>query len=1326
MASSSEEKGNSIWSLLPSFDPAVDNVREYVEKVRFIEGVCPDRDKAMLAPRLAMLCKGTAWGQVKALDAESLTNKTEGVKNLLKALSSWEESAEMKTYELFEKALYKTNQKADESTTSFVNRLQVAMDELGVVDVKQFHAFLLLRQSALGVEDRKRVLTMTAGDMKVSKVEQAMRTLATSVLSSGAEPKKRVYPTNYVEPEVEQDANMATTYQVVYEDDEIDAETLEKMAQNGDSDALNMVSFEKDLEELFQEVPDLQHALVSYHEARTKIMEKKKKSRGFWPPYKGKNKGGFSKGFKKGSGKGGLLARIARTNCRACGEKGHWKAECPHKGTNNTQDNVNLAMHQEHRFTMPNNDQDAQVIFESITEDDEEIQSFATHWEDWDKSGDHKIMGITWGDNDNGVKSMPEREDHTQVDIPIHHAYCLHECIPRVQEFFAHRLLHRKSPGPMKPNSTDVECLHSSLDMENVKQAGLAILDTGASRSVVGHDVLPHVLKSLPPCVRNQIKEKSSNIGFRFGNNQVTYSQKQVHIPIFTATQKIWIVIEVVPAATPFLLSIQAMKMLGAQINLSNNHCYLTRIDRQLNLQESKNGLYLISMSELCLPVKPRHQQSFTAEADRAPSFFPPPGLTLSSCVHHANTGRSHAHDQEHGRGHHGVIAPVAGDTDEPVGGESTGPGDCDGSCPGVVEPSERGSEPEGTHRATVKDAAGQDFVRLTKKSQERWIKQKFRDWRPVGRFMGSGGTGDGKFGPNAHHQHECEPAPVDGPPPEDAQAVHSCPELSTKNHCSSDRAERCAREPDSPHGPGIGVMGQQKSLVGQDPQWVPLLRSVRAAPKLRGLDFGKIRNGQRRHAGLHHVCPSSRSPGTSSTESQRVNAAPKEPTYDDLLIENGDEMKWLMNCIHHMPRRTRRIDLLEVYTEPNSKLVDEVRKQGGQAVRFTRDDGDLSTHAGQVALLRKIFLLNPLAPECCPWGPWSRFNQMRGITAFNRVQEDRSQAQTHLRLCDLIFKIQISKGDHCHVENPGPSSIWHQKEFERICRCTKPAFFDQCAFQLKHPETGELMKKNTRVQTSSEKVWKALDSRFCNRNHEHAQIAGSCHFRGHCIPLSQFASFYPTALAKSIAKAVMSPMPDPLDLPSAAFVHDGFPAVEVEEPPKKKSRFQVPRGLKREHQEEEPPRLGDDTWNEIMNSLRQSLPKSGVKQWDGPHQELIKKIQSLCPEHQIQGVMACKGREKFMTHPDNLSHRRTIVTSRGKHEVHDLGWEDLREMSKNQRNRKAFPSHVMVCVFGRPIEAGASNSEPARSAPEPPRETEDTMMFQWTNRIPWKSRVTT
>ena len=149
MSSSSggEDRGQGFWSLLPSFDPAQDSVREYVEKVKFLAAICPDRDKGMLAPRLAMLCKGTAWGQVKAISPEKLTDKTNGVKNLLAALSSWEESAEMKTYEVFEKAIYKTTQKADESTTSFVNRLQVAMDELGEVTVQEFHAFLLIRQS---------------------------------------------------------------------------------------------------------------------------------------------------------------------------------------------------------------------------------------------------------------------------------------------------------------------------------------------------------------------------------------------------------------------------------------------------------------------------------------------------------------------------------------------------------------------------------------------------------------------------------------------------------------------------------------------------------------------------------------------------------------------------------------------------------------------------------------------------------------------------------------------------------------------------------------------------------------------------------------------------------------------------------------------------------------------------------------------------------------------------------------------------------------------------------------------------------------------------
>ena len=64
----------------------------------------------MLAPRLAMLCKGTAWGQVKSIASAELVDPSKGVKRLLEALSSWEEASELKTFEQFEKAIYKVDQ----------------------------------------------------------------------------------------------------------------------------------------------------------------------------------------------------------------------------------------------------------------------------------------------------------------------------------------------------------------------------------------------------------------------------------------------------------------------------------------------------------------------------------------------------------------------------------------------------------------------------------------------------------------------------------------------------------------------------------------------------------------------------------------------------------------------------------------------------------------------------------------------------------------------------------------------------------------------------------------------------------------------------------------------------------------------------------------------------------------------------------------------------------------------------------------------------------------------------------------------------------------
>lgn len=112
-----------------------------------------------------------------------------------------------------------------------------------------------------------------------------------------------------------------------------------------------MATLEGEFEEFLQDTPEMFEALITYIEARSKLVEKKK-SRGFWP-VKGKNKGwkGKGKGFgKRPKDRDALRQKIARSHCRRCGALGHWKAECPaanvpeKSGTNASTASANVVM----------------------------------------------------------------------------------------------------------------------------------------------------------------------------------------------------------------------------------------------------------------------------------------------------------------------------------------------------------------------------------------------------------------------------------------------------------------------------------------------------------------------------------------------------------------------------------------------------------------------------------------------------------------------------------------------------------------------------------------------------------------------------------------------------------------------------------------------------------------------------------------------------------------------------------------------------------------------------------------------------------------------
>lgn len=98
-SAATKDRTSSISSILPSFDPAPDDPREYVDKVKFIHSICPAKDKPMLAPRLVMLMKGTAWAQIRSTDTSKVPDPEQGIRALLSSVATWEEAAGLQTYE---------------------------------------------------------------------------------------------------------------------------------------------------------------------------------------------------------------------------------------------------------------------------------------------------------------------------------------------------------------------------------------------------------------------------------------------------------------------------------------------------------------------------------------------------------------------------------------------------------------------------------------------------------------------------------------------------------------------------------------------------------------------------------------------------------------------------------------------------------------------------------------------------------------------------------------------------------------------------------------------------------------------------------------------------------------------------------------------------------------------------------------------------------------------------------------------------------------------------------------------------------------------------
>ena len=631
---------------IPRFIPGTTNVQEYTAKMRFLASMWPSTHLDQLAPRAALMVEGTAFRKVARIPPSKLkVNSVDGVAALVAAIGgSWGSTELEERYEYyFEKALYGTIQRPDESHDSFLSRMEANFVELLARDTKleEVQAYVLLRQSLLNSEDKKKILLEHGGNLRYDPVVKSFRLLGSRFFAelqgSKQQNRSKVYDVNLTEnPDSEHvQGSMEVSEKAFHtsadDPEEIDGDFLDALVASEDPDALVVQNFEQELEEFLQEVPGMHDAMTTYLEARQKLVQKKT-SRGFWP-IKGKSSGkgrGFGfKGKSRGKGRDGFLQRIANSYCRLCNQKGHWKNECPKRSQ--TLDNgatANLA-----EMTRADGDpEDILVINEMpdevVSEDEADethvftearpidctescvsvvsfsdlsctsVTKFAIHTPCQDAFLVRELLGQTQRNNlQQRISKFIQPKKRQSVLFPS-----------RIRSFptARHRLDLPSAPAeatattePCRAATEVATCFVSSTD-----RPSLAILDTGASPCVIGENVWKQVLASLPEILQSQIRIHDSQVKFRFGNNQSLTSSFRVQVPLMNQSGKkrLWLSIEVVPGNTPFLFSKRAFKQLGGILNTTDDSCFLQRLNRSIDLSLSKTELYLLDIAQLCLP----------------------------------------------------------------------------------------------------------------------------------------------------------------------------------------------------------------------------------------------------------------------------------------------------------------------------------------------------------------------------------------------------------------------------------------------------------------------------------------------------------------------------------------------------------------------------------------------------------------------------------------------------------------------------------------------------------------------------------------------------
>ena len=629
------------WHQIPKFEPGITDVRTYARKLEFLRDLWPTEHIEHLAPRAALMVEGVAFQKVARLQTSKLKTR-DGVQYLVESLGGqWGHLEEEARYDLFEKALYTTVQRPDETNDSYLNRHDISFEELITKNVKleEIRAYVMIRQSALPPDDRKKIIMDCQGKLVYRDARKSIKLLGSKFFqdlqgSGKSSSRTKTYDVNYTEePE-----DMAS---FVAQDMEVDEDILiQSLVDEGDEDAHFIQDFEEQILLTCQDSPELSSCFVTYQEARERLKEKAR-GRGFWPIRPGVNAKGKGKhGGKKSKGGGNMMMkrrslaeRIANSTCRKCGQPGHWRRECPLNNSPDKDKGVFTGLSME----------EPEMLEETYVDVMNHLPEDAEIYEQDGTSGLHgvqcmyKTVNQIFKNISQGFQvlksrlesacNMTQQESHscfmTSDYLKSHDAHHLKAsnfstCLATRLSECCRKHFNLPRDASAAPATTAVTAKHvgngavsqeedsfsvAACLFNNEEAAGEAIIDTGASRAVIGEERVPGLLESLPKDLRDLVyRARTPGVTFKFGNSSKLTSRFAILLP---RRQNGWLRVEVVPGQTPFLISNPILKGLKGIIDVDEQMLHFKGHEGGIQLHPCRKNLLGVNVAELLTKSPP-------------------------------------------------------------------------------------------------------------------------------------------------------------------------------------------------------------------------------------------------------------------------------------------------------------------------------------------------------------------------------------------------------------------------------------------------------------------------------------------------------------------------------------------------------------------------------------------------------------------------------------------------------------------------------------------------------------------------------------------------